>query len=94
MFDVLNRVSQILIGVGKVGDLFSSRGLTRSVPVGHWTALLDEITGMLNKVPRGLILPDLMCWNRTWHSRPRPFMILIDGFPACWNGFVQATCLS
>lgn len=59
MFDVLNRASQILIGVGKVGDLFSSRGLTRSVPVGHWTALFDEITGMLNKVPRGLIFAGL-----------------------------------
>ena len=59
MFDVLSRASQILIGVGKVGDLFSNRGLTRSVPVGHWTTLLDEITGMLNKVPRGLIFAGL-----------------------------------
>ena len=59
MFDVLNRASQILIGVGKVGDLFSSRGLTRSVPVGHWTTLLTEITGMFKKVPRGLIFAGL-----------------------------------
>jgi len=59
MFDVLNRASQILIGVGKVGDLFSSRGLTRSVPVGHWTALVTEVTGMLRKVPRGLIVAGL-----------------------------------
>jgi phosphopentomutase len=55
MFDVLNRASQILVGVGNVGDLFSGRGLTRSVPVGPWTGLLDEVTGMLKKVPRGLI---------------------------------------
>lgn len=59
MFDVLNRASQILIGVGKVGDLFSGRGLTRSVPAGHWTALLTEVTGMLKKVPRGLIVAGL-----------------------------------
>ena len=59
MFDVLNRASQILIGVGKVGDLFSGRGLTRSVPVGHWTTLLTEITGMFKKVPRGLIFAGL-----------------------------------
>jgi phosphopentomutase len=59
MFDVLNRASQILVGVGKVGDLFSGRGLTRSVPVGHWTTLLDEVTGMLKKVPRGLIFAGL-----------------------------------
>ncbi|MDP1769529.1 MAG: phosphopentomutase [Nitrospirota bacterium] len=59
MFDVLNRASQILVGVGNVGDLFSGRGLTRSVPVGHWTALLDDVTGMLKTVPRGLIVAGL-----------------------------------
>lgn len=59
MFDVLNRASQILIGLGKVGDLFSGRGLTRTIPVGHWAALFAEITGMLNKVPRGLIFAGL-----------------------------------
>ena len=59
MFDVLNRVSQILVGVGPVGDLFSGRGLTRSVPVGHWTTLMTEVTGMLKKVPRGLIIAGL-----------------------------------
>lgn len=59
MFDVLNRASQILVGVGKVGDLFSGRGLTRSVPVGHWTSLLDDVTGMLKTVPRGLIVAGL-----------------------------------
>lgn len=59
IFDVLNRASQILIGVGKVGDLFSGRGLTRSGPVGHWMALLAEVTGMLKKVPRGLIFAGL-----------------------------------
>ena len=59
IFDVLNRASQILIGVGKVGDLFSGRGFTRSVPVGHWAGLLAEVTGMLKKVPRGLIFAGL-----------------------------------
>jgi len=59
MFDVLSRASQILIGVGKVSDLFSGRGLTRSVPVAHWTSLLGEVTGMLKKVPRGLIVAGL-----------------------------------
>ena len=59
MFDVLNRASQILVGVGTVGDLFSGRGFTRSVPVGHWTVLLHEVTGMLKTVPRGLIVAGL-----------------------------------
>ncbi len=59
MFDVLNRASQILVGVGKVSDLFSGRGLTSSLPVGHWTTLLTEVTKMFRKVPRGLIMAGL-----------------------------------
>lgn len=59
MLDVLNRASQILIGVGKVGDLFAGRGLTRSALAYHWTDALDEIRGMFNKVPRGLIFAGL-----------------------------------
>ena len=59
MFDVLNRASQILVGVGTVSDLFSGRGFTSSVPVGHWTALLTEVTKMLKKVPRGVIFAGL-----------------------------------
>jgi phosphopentomutase len=59
MFDVLNRASQILVGVGQVGDLFSGRGLTCSLPAGSWTVLLDEVTNMLKKVPRGLIIAGL-----------------------------------
>lgn len=59
MLDVLNRASQILTGVGKVGDLFGGRGLTRSVLAARWTAALDEVVGMFNKVPRGLIFAGL-----------------------------------
>lgn len=59
MLDVLNRASQILIGVGKVGDLFGGRGLTRSAVAPRWTDALDEIANMFNKVPRGLIFAAL-----------------------------------
>ena len=59
MLDVLNRAGQILIGVGKVGDLFGGRGLTRSVSVDSWVEALDEASGMFKKVPRGLIVVGL-----------------------------------
>ena len=59
MLDLLNRASQILIGVGKVGDLFGGRGLTRSVVTSSWSQALDEVSGMFNKVPRGLIFAGL-----------------------------------
>lgn len=59
MLDVLNRASQILIGVGKVGDLFGGRGLTRSAAVSGWGNAIDEVSGLFNKVPRGLIFVGL-----------------------------------
>jgi phosphopentomutase len=59
MLDVLNRAGQILIGVGKIGDLFSGKGLTRSVALHGWRAIFDEVMGMFSKVPRGLIYAGL-----------------------------------
>ena len=59
MLDVLNRSSQILIGVGKVGDMFGGRGLTRSALVSRWGDAIEEVNGLFNKVPRGLIFVGL-----------------------------------
>lgn len=55
LLDHLSRASQLVIGVGKVGDLFSGRGVTRSVPLFQAGAVMDEVIGMFSKVPRGLI---------------------------------------
>ena len=59
MLDVLNRSSQITMGVGKAADLFSGRGFTRAFPVESAIAAFDETVGMLNKVPRGLLYVSL-----------------------------------
>jgi len=59
MLDLLNRASQILIGVGRVGDLFAGRGLTRAVSLDSWSSVFEEVTGMFNRVPRGLIYANL-----------------------------------
>jgi phosphopentomutase len=59
MLDVLNRSSQITMGIGKVSDLFSGRGLTRAFPAASATAAFDEAVGMMNKVPRGLLYVSL-----------------------------------
>jgi phosphopentomutase len=59
MLDVLNRASQILIGIGKVGDMFGGRGLTRSAAVSGWGDAINEVNGLFNKVPRGLIVVGL-----------------------------------
>ncbi len=55
MLDVLNRSGQIIMGLGKVGDLFGGRGLTRTFPAYTAEEALEEALGMLKKLPRGLL---------------------------------------
>lgn len=59
MLDVLSRSGQLAMGVGKVYDLFSGRGFTKSFPAASGTAAFDEVIGMLTKVPRGFICASL-----------------------------------
>ncbi len=59
LLDHLSRASQLVIGVGKVGDLFSGRGVTRSIQASDPDAEMTEILGMFSKVPRGLIYANL-----------------------------------
>ena len=59
MLDVLNRSGQIVMGVGKVHDLFAGRGLTRAFPAATATAALEETTKLIAKMPRGLLYASL-----------------------------------
>ncbi len=59
VFDALSRAGQITMGVGKVYDLFSGRGMTKAISVESGQEAMDEVVGMLNKVPRGLICASL-----------------------------------
>lgn len=49
LLDHLSRASQLVFGVGKVGDLFSGRGVTRSVPLFQAHAVMDEVMGLFSK---------------------------------------------
>ena len=55
LLDQLSRASQLVIGIGKVGDLFSGRGVTRSALVSGYREALDELLGLFSRVPRGLL---------------------------------------
>ena len=68
LLDHLSRASQLVIGVGKVGDLFSGRGITRSVPLFQPEAVMDEVVGMFSKVPRGLIYANLPIISPDLHA--------------------------
>jgi phosphopentomutase len=64
MLDALSRSGQITMGIGKVYDLFSGRGFTKSFPA---ASAFEDTVGMLNKVPRGLLYVslDLLSENHT-----------------------------
>jgi len=59
MLDAVSRSGQIAMGVGKIYDLLSGRGFTKAIPVASAMAVVDEVVGMLNKMPRGLICASL-----------------------------------
>ena len=63
MFDVLSRSGQIAMGVVKVYDLFNGRGFTKAFPTGSGIAGLEEVIGLLNKVPRGLLCASVDLWS-------------------------------
>ncbi|MBH0209449.1 MAG: phosphopentomutase [Nitrospira sp.] len=63
LFDALSRSGQIAMGVGKVYDLFGGRGFTKAFPVASGIAGLEEVIGMLNKVPRGLLAASVDLWS-------------------------------
>ena len=59
LLDQLIRASQLVMGIGKVGDLFSGRGITRSTLVSGYREALDEALGLFGRVPRGLVFANL-----------------------------------
>ncbi|MFO0707286.1 MAG: phosphopentomutase [Nitrospira sp.] len=59
MLDVLNRSGQIVMGIGKVHDLFAGRGLTRAFPAATAVAAMEETLKLLAKMPRGLLYASL-----------------------------------
>ncbi len=55
LLDTLNRSGQLVIGIGKIDDLFAGRGLTRSARAGTTVRVFEETGRILSEVPRGLI---------------------------------------
>ncbi|HXF92136.1 MAG TPA: phosphopentomutase [Nitrospiraceae bacterium] len=55
LLDVLSRSGQLVMGIGKIDDLFAGRGLTRSTRGGSIIRVFEEMGKVLSQVPRGLI---------------------------------------
>lgn len=59
LLDLLSRASQLVTAVGKVGDLFGGRGITRSSVAVTMHESFNGLLDLLDKVPRGLLFANL-----------------------------------
>ena len=60
LLDILRRVGQPVIGIGKIDDLFAGRGVSRTIHTTSDSAGLDEILKTLKNVARGMIFVNLV----------------------------------
>lgn len=60
VLDFLKAAGYPVIGIGRIGDLFKGRGLTRALPVHSDAAALDETLRAMKSVPRGLVFTHLI----------------------------------
>ncbi len=72
LLDVVHRAGQLVVGVGKIDDLFNHRGLTRSVPTGNNAHGMAETLRLLRHVPRGLIVVNLNDFDTLYGHRNDP----------------------
>lgn len=69
LLDVLNASGQPVVGIGKIDDLFNTRGLTRAIHTGNNATGIDETTRMLTMIPRGLIFTNLVDFDMGYGHR-------------------------
>ncbi len=72
LLDILKRSGQLIVGIGKIEDLFNGRGLTRSIHTGNNAAGLDETVRLLKTMPRGLIFVNLVDFDTLYGHRNNP----------------------
>lgn len=84
LLDELHRAGQLVIGIGKVDDLFNHRGLTRSIRTGNNAEGMAEATRVLQTVPRGLIFVNLGDFDSSYGHRndPKGFGQALEEFDA------------
>lgn len=84
LLDELLRAGQLVIGIGKVADIFHHRGLTRSIQTGNNAEGMAEATRVLQTVPRGLIFVNLGDFDSAYGHRndPKGFGQALEAFDA------------
>ncbi len=69
LLDGLQASGQLVVGVGKIQDLFNGRGIGRAIHTGSNQAGLDEAVRALKTVPRGLIFANLVDFDTLYGHR-------------------------
>lgn len=69
LLDSVNRAGQLVVGIGKVDDVFNHRGLTRSTHVRSNAEAMRETIGSLKTVPRGLLFVNLCDFDSLFGHR-------------------------
>ena len=69
LLDVLTISGQPVVAIGKIADLFTGRGVTRSRYTGTNAASIDETLRALKEVPRGLIFTNLVDFDTLFAHR-------------------------
>jgi len=72
LLDILKSSGQLIVGIGKIEDLFNGRGLTRSIHTGNNAAGMGETVRLLKTMPRGLIFVNLADFDTLYGHRNNP----------------------
>ncbi len=72
LLDALTISGQPVVGIGKITDLFTGRGVMRSSYPGNNAASVNETLRALKEVPRGLIFTNLVDFDTLYAHRNDP----------------------
>jgi len=84
LLDLLASAGQPVVGIGKIDDLFTGRGLTRSVHAGNNAAALHETVRAIKTVARGLVFVNLSDFDTLYGHRND-----VEGFAKAVQAFDQ-----
>lgn len=69
LLDALKSSGYPVIGIGKIEDLFTGRGLTRALPTKNDQATIEALLRVLTSAPRGLIFANLVDFDMQYGHR-------------------------
>ncbi len=92
LLDVVSRAGHLVVGIGKIEELFNHRGLTRSVHARDNAHDMDETIRVLQTVTRGLIFANLGDFDTKFGHRNDPvgYGRALEEFDAGLSGLLEA----